>query len=174
MRQGYTILSLDIATNLGYAVAEDGVILESGTKNLYPPGASGYSKLWMQGHRLKNFREFLWEIASKGCDEIIIESIDMNPRWVHSATPLIELKAVFKDFVVEAGNIRVTQVKPKFLKNALTGLPNADKVQMCAACHAMGWQGGVIGTQRDNDEADACALIIVVLKARGVTVTFKN
>lgn len=147
----FTTLSLDLGSNLGFAVGRNGVIERSGevalaTKDTHP------------GHRWLRFQDWLYE--HKDVNEILYEDV-MFYGSAHTARVYCGLLAILQTFCL-VHRIRLRTIGPKAIKKQFTGNGNSDKMDMCEVAHNLGWKGGKVGTDRNHDEADAIALMWVI------------
>ncbi len=164
-------LSLDLGTKLGWALYQDGNVL-SGTKKLDPLDSG-------EGARLENFFLFLANAHSKyEIEEIYFEKVLMMFKGGFSSINILKknfyLEAVLKLFChthqILLKEIPVQTLKKKFLGSAKTE-KGKSKFLMCAKAHDLGWPGGVAGTDKDNDEADAWAILYLFLKEKGIDIS---
>lgn len=161
MSKPYTILSLDLGTNLGWCLVQGGQYRFSGTLNLPD------SKM-DPGLRFVKFQNWLQDF--RGVNEIYYEDVPrFESKW--SAMAYCGLLAILMVFRLTHG-IRVTCIKSNSVKKEFTGNGNADKQHMCKVAHKLGWPGGHPGTDIDHDEADAVATAWVILKRKGVEMRF--
>lgn len=157
-------LALDIATSLGWALAEDARIVKSGVVDF------SLSKHESEGKRLARFYNFLQEFVSNGVHEVFYERVyGFKGR---DTTLFNEFHGILKLIVDNTPGVRRFSVNPSSLKLQFAGSGKASKTQMCAVAHALGWQGGEEGTDRDHDECDAIAILVCILRERGYEATF--
>jgi Holliday junction resolvasome RuvABC endonuclease subunit len=152
----HTILSLDLGSTLGWAFSVDGVVERSGSITLAHKDAH-------PGSKLERFLEFLHE--HKDVDEILYEFVPrfVSAGWAVTYGSLLGQVMLF----CKVHGIRYGTLKPSEIKKVFTGKGNADKKAVCAICHKMGWKRGKPGSDIDNDEADAIALLCSTLMRRG-------
>jgi Holliday junction resolvasome RuvABC endonuclease subunit len=138
------ILAIDQATKTGYAVVENGKILESGVWKLADSKRSGESR----GMRYIRFEKCLEDVQAKhGFDLVVHEQTLLRGG---AATEIANgLKALVLKFAARHG-IEVTCVHTSELKRFATGRGNADKAEMIDACIV---RSMVI--PEDDNEADA-------------------
>ena len=163
VRKSHKVLSLDLGTNVGWAVGTDAVIQYSGTKSFYQKDSH-------PGLRFIRFSN--WLLKFKGVDEIFYEVIPFT-KFAKAHEVYAGMLAVLQMFAL-GNEIRMTGVKPTTVKKEFVGNGRASKTEVCNAAIKLGWWGGKLDTEKDNDEADACAVFYTVLKKRGVDVTFSN
>lgn len=155
----HTTLSLDLGSTIGWAICRDAKIMHSGTHSFSAKDSH-------PGHRFLHFQNWLHDFA--GVNEIIYEDV---PRFESAGAAKVYcgFLAVLQIFCLVNG-VRITGIKASSVKKEFTGKGNAKKIQMCAQCHALGWQNGLEGTELDHDEADAIATLVVVMARREVQV----
>lgn len=165
MSKPHIILSLDLASNFGWARVKAGVVVESGVVEL-PKGPDVHP-----GRRFLAFHNWLAKHhRTHGIKEIFYEDV---PRYEskHSARVYCGLLSALQMFTL-VNSISLTNIKSNSVKKEFTGNGNADKKLMCAVCHKLGWKNGHPGTDIDHDEADAIACAWVVLMRRRVEPCF--
>ena len=158
-------LGLDLGKKLGYAACQDGKIMVSGTlllsKNPNDP----------VGKRYATFEAFLSKVAL-GVDGIYYEVVNSHGQWNTSLETYHGLLAILQKFQYFS-HVPITGIHLIHLKKAFTGNAKAKKHDMCAKAHELGWIGGRLGTDKDDDEADACAALIVGMReTKDTIVTF--
>lgn len=159
-------LALDMGNATGWALAADNCIVGSGVMDFrFNPNNE------RPGHRLIKFHNFLQEFA--GVHEILYESVIGGTQFGNDVKMFLKLLGVLEMFCAGA-NIQSHGIHPSTLKKRFTGNGHAEKEEMCAVAHSLGWTGGEVGTKRDNDECDAIAIIFCILKERGYDVYFKT
>lgn len=162
--EDYTILNLDLATSVGWCLVKNGIIVQSGVFDLRTKGSTH------PGHRyLKFSSEFLSRF--RGVNEIAYESI---PFSSHAQAHRVHcgLASHLEVFCL-MNRIRLIGINTNTVKKLFTGDGHAEKADICAAAHRMGWKHGEPGTTLDHDEADAVACAVVNLARRGIAVRFK-
>lgn len=157
-------LGLDLGKNLGYAACQDGKILVSGIFELSKNPKDHIGK------RYAMFEQFLSKVAL-GCDGIFYEVVNSHGAWNTSLETYHGLLATLQKFEYFS-NIPTTGLHLIHLKKEFSGNARAQKAEMCAKAHSLGWTGGKLGTDRDHDEVDACAALIVGLRKQNIEVTF--
>lgn len=165
MSEHHTVLSLDLGTSLGYAVCQDGVIVESGIKDF-----KKYDR------PLVLLYQFLVTIYNKyRFNELFFEMVPImgHGKFMEQARKYGKFLGVLELFA-GMNYIPVSHMAPMTLKKEFGGTGKATKADMCAVCHDMGWQGGRVNTEMDNDEADAIGLIVAFYRRRGLEVTFPS
>lgn len=159
-----TVLSLDLGTNLGWCFSEDGKVVASGVYVL---------KNNSLGERWTDFHNWLSDFV--GVTEIVYEEVPISgvgkikdkdgkkvPRGMAQARVYFGLMAMLEIFVrTSSPKPHITPYHLGTLKKVFTGHGNATKADMCKKCHQLGWKGGRVGTDNQNDEADAIALQFV-------------
>lgn len=167
-------LGLDIASTLGYAIACNGVIEDSGIVNL------GQSKDLL-GTRERRFFNFLSKVGG-GCREVFYERVQVHGKWNQSASVFYNLEGILNLFfgshnVLYKGYHQST-LKSRFISrdilNQYQGNQNAAKFAVCHQCHELGWPRGERNTALYHDEADACMALFVGLREQGIEPTFGN
>jgi Holliday junction resolvasome RuvABC endonuclease subunit len=160
----YTVLSLDLGTNTGWALVQDGVITESGILSLPKPDKHH------PGHRFITFSN--WLRKYKTVNEIFHENV---PRFESAKAAMVYcgLLAILQMFCLTQG-IRMTSIMSKSVKKEFSGNGNSDKKMMCDVAHRIGWQGGHPSTDIGHDECDAIATAWVIMKRREVVIKFKH
>jgi Holliday junction resolvasome RuvABC endonuclease subunit len=161
-------ISLDIGTHLGWAEALDGVIVRSGTILV-----KDTNDRW--GKAMVNLWDFLTRLVydsdrANYTLEFAYEIVNFH-KSVHSAHAYGRILGQIEKFT-EVGGWAFTSYNVGKIKQIFTGRGNAKKLDICQRCHELGWQGGKVGTDNDNDEADAVAILFVHLEARNETATF--
>lgn len=157
----FTTLSIDLGSTIGYCLAKNGVIIESGEVTLS-------AKESHPGHRWLRFQKWLYQY--KDVNEILFEDV---PRFMSNGAARVYcgLLAVLQIFSLGCG-IRMASLKPSQIKKDFTGSGSSDKLEMCDVAMRLGWKNGVPGTQNCNNECDAIALFWVVSTRRGVQPSF--
>lgn len=169
----HTILSLDLGSTLGWAMAEVGVLVASGEVDL------------TVDRDLRKIRYCNFLIEMRGVDEIIYEKVMSHDMTIWVTNKKTGLKTKKRVFSVIAAHLygwfegelerfcKGWRIPLKGLHNAtvkkeFTGNGKASKKDICAECHRRGWQGGAWGKDSNNNEADAIAMLYVELAKRGV------
>lgn len=164
-------IALDIGTNMGYAEALNNVIVRSGTirvKDGNERWGQAMVKLWDFLNQLVYKNDYHQNYTLEFC----CETVDFH-RSVDSAHAYARILGQVEKFT-ELGKWAFRGYQVKQIKKLFTGNGNAKKTDMCHRCHLLGWKGGALGTDNDNDEADAIAILYVHLAARGETATFSK
>lgn len=153
-------LGLDLGRCTGYALAEGDRIIRAGVRDF------SVKKSQHPGHRLIMLYNFLSSLGR--IDEIYYEKIMFaGPKAYTGDGHEFYHQLLGVVYMVAAGfGIPTIGIWPGTLKKAFTGHGNAEKEDMCARAHELGWQGGERGTAQENDAADAIALIYTQLKER--------
>jgi len=161
MGKAYTILALDLGTNMGWCLGEDSVIVASavevfGAKDAHP------------GHRFLKFQN--WLLQFNGVNEIYYEDV---PRYVskNNARVYCGFLAVLQIYSLATGT-RLTCMKANSVKKEFTGNGRAEKADMCEAALKLGWANGEYGGSLNHDEADAIGIFYAIEKRRGNEVRF--
>lgn len=162
MSADFTILSLDLGSNFGWAIGKNGVITASGEVPLTRSQDSHPGMRWMR------FQEFLYK--HRDVNEIIFENVKGSRSHVASMV-YGKLKGDVETFVL-ANGIRLSCLTPGEIKSDFTGNGNAKKEIMCEVAMNLGWKHGMRGTRDFNDECDAIALMWVIYSRRGITPRF--
>lgn len=160
------VLALDLGTILGWAFARNGVIEASGSVNLYD--SSGEPN----GRRYTRF--YNWLNKWRNVDAFFYEKVQMQMAQ-KSQSSILTYGGYFGvlEMVSANGRIPMQGMPISTLKKAVAGHGHAKKHQMCEALHQMGWTGGKVGTDMDNDEADACSLILAIFdQTYGISAKF--
>lgn len=161
------ILALDQATACGYAVVEDGIVVESGTWHLADKKRTGESRgmryVRLEKHLHDLNRGFALGLGDEKLDTKIELGLADNTKHsfdliVHEQTLLrggaaTELangfKAIILKFATEIG-VDVTCVHTTELKKFATGHGKAEKSEMIQACFDL-----AMVRPADDNEADA-------------------
>ncbi len=157
-------LGLDLGRFCGYALAEGDRIIRAGVRDF------SVKKSQHPGHRLIMLYNFLSSLGR--IDEIYYEKIMFtgarkgggawgsdHGEFYHQLLGVV--------YMVAAGfGVPTIGIWPGTLKKSFTGSGVAEKEDMCARAHELGWRGGAIGTAEEHDAADAIALIYTQLKER--------
>ena len=158
-------LTLDIATHVGFAMVEDGIIAESGSVEL-----ASEAELALQRKngrertldlRFTRFRQFVKDKTSQGVTRIIFEDVAFSTSTMQS-----QLWGSFRAAVwatAQESSVEVFCVHTGTLKNFATGDGSADKMAMGQALAQADpanciLQGTVVlfqGHPADDDEVDA-------------------
>lgn len=140
------ILAIDQATTCGYAVVDNGVIVESGIWNLADKKRSGESR----GMRYIRLEKFLHDVFAKHGSELgLIVHEQTLLRGGNASEIANGLKAIILKFASELG-VEVSCVHTKELKKFASGHGTADKKEMIEACRTLTGIDPV-----DDNEADA-------------------
>lgn len=161
----HTILSLDIGTSCGWAFAKDGVIKAWGVEKFSVSRDESNGS----GRRLIRFHNWLQDFC--GVSEVFYERAGSNFRNAGANEAHYEMRGIVRMFCY-GSSIPLLDMHNATLKKEFTGSGRAEKAEMCAIAHRLGWTGGEVGTDLDNDAADACALIYCILRNRGIEATF--
>lgn len=158
------ILALDLSKSLGYALLEGDKIVKTGSYLL------SYKTDVHPGAKFIRLVEFLNQYSD--VDEILYEFV---PRFV-SAQWAVNYGGYLGQLMMfcNVNGIRFGSLKPTQIKQVFTGKGNADKKAICAVCHKIGWRNGKPGTDIDNDEADAIALLVATMMNRGREISFSD
>lgn len=166
-----SILSLDLGKTTGWALIQDGVIVESGERN------HSLREGEKEGKNLLRFLDFLNDQYSKhSLTDLFFEEINFIANRAH-AYSFIPYEYVARMFAIMA-NVEISTLTPEQWKKTLTGKSRGEagkeKFRMCAKLHSLGWKGGVRGTDKANNECDAVGLAIAILRIRGSDPVFKT
>jgi len=146
------ILALDTGNDMGWAFYSKGKVIASGTKELAPNGENEKT-----GARWKRMRKFLKKF--KGIDLIVFEDV-MGIQMRNHMQSHFGYMSLLEEWAYE-NKVDMTGYKQMTLKKKFTNNGWADKAEICAAAHKLGWEGGKPGTEDDDDEADALALLYI-------------
>ncbi|HEV7266512.1 MAG TPA: hypothetical protein VGN83_16555 [Falsiroseomonas sp.] len=151
----HAVLALDLGTTTGWALRSRDGGITSGTMSFKPSRFEG------GGMRFLRFRGWLAEIAalSGGITRIAFEEVRR-----HVSTDSSHVYAGFLATLTawcEQADVAYEGVPVGTIKRFATGRGNADKEAMIAAMRARGF------APADDNEADALALLLWVIDARG-------
>ena len=153
------ILSLDIATNTGFAIYENGIITKYG--------------LWKLDKQCRyNRRNGLSEYIKQIIDQykitvIIAEDIFFNPKKPKAYSALKELQKVLK-VVCQQTDIPLELITPIDAKRSTTGNSVAFKEQVVSVINSYGYD---LGTVKVDDIADAISIMLTYLKRYYLPIT---
>lgn len=153
----YSALGLDLGSTLGFAFYRGGRII-SGERPLSAGGDV------LPGEVFCNFQA--WLEKYRGVDLLVFEDV----RGIQSYNfqkLYYGLRGIVEMFH-RTHRIPLVGVNPQTLKRRFAGHGHASKHDMCATAHAMGWAGGFHGTDDNNNEADAIAVLVNELRERGI------
>lgn len=163
MRKG--ILGLDLGTKMGWAYAEGSTILQSGQKDF--GNTKGYD-----GFKYRRFRNWLidWggHLEAIVYEKVMAHTGPINPKTgqrsfnVLAAHNYGAFEGYLQEFIAD-WNIPLIGIHVGTLKKDFVGNGRATKFDVCRECHKRGWEGGQIGTAKNDNEADARALLHVHL-----------
>lgn len=159
----YTILALDLGSDMGWAFIKNGIICQSGVVRMV-------KKDLHAGHRFMKFQNWLNNFI--GVNEIFYEDV-MRFESGASAKSYCGYLAILQLFCL-VHRIRLVGIKPTSVKMEFAGKGNANKADMCNVAHRLGWKGGHLHTDLAHDECDAIACGWVLLKRRGIEPEFKT
>ncbi len=165
----YSALSLDLGATTGWAYIQDGYIRYSGELD------HSLGKYQRKGQNLNKFMSFLENFES--VDEIFYEDVNFIRHRGHAAS-FFAFEAVLMMFVSKF-NIKQYSLTPEEWKKILTGQSRSsekgmEKFRICSKLHSLGWRNGKRGTDKNNNEADACGLAFAVHKLRGWELQFQK
>lgn len=146
------MLSLDLGTHCGWAVAKRDGAMEYGTESFHR--LSGGAK-WAE------FRAWLSStIRSRGIDVVYFEDVKAHgPGQVLAAHAYGGFLAMAQ-MVCHQHNVRMVGVGVSTVKKAFTGKGNANKEAMIATAQAKGFRVG----KAEHDTADALAILFFAVK----------
>lgn len=144
------ILGLDQATTTGFAIAESGGIVESGTWELADRRRTGESR----GMRYVRFRQELMEVFDRHPDIRLIVHEQTLLRGGAATEIANGLKALILETAVRKG-VEASCVHTTELKKWATGSGRADKPAMVEACRRRSGRD-----PRDDNEADAILIAL--------------
>lgn len=151
----FVTLALDLGSTFGWSLGKNGEIVGSGELTLVP-GASNLHP----GHRWLKFQEWLFQF--KDVNEILYEDVMFFGQNGHKAARVYcGLLAVVQTFCLVHG-IRMRCLSPSTVKAEFAGDGRADKIRMCDVALNLGWKNGKRGTDINNNECDAIALMWVI------------
>jgi Holliday junction resolvasome RuvABC endonuclease subunit len=157
------ILALDQATACGYAVVEDGIVVESGTWQLSDKKRTGESRGMRYVRLEKRLHDLNLEFAdnTKHSFDLIVHEQTLLRGG--AATELANgFKAIILKFATEIG-VDVTCVHTTELKKFATGHGKAEKSEMIQACFDL-----AMVRPADDNEADAILIGLWAWKNFGV------
>ena len=157
----FTTLAIDLGSTLGYCLAKNGVIVDSGEVTLS-------AKDTHPAHRLLRFQNWLFKY--KDVNEILFEDVSFITS-VMQIKLYAKLLGVLEIFALAQG-IRMASLTPSQIKKDFTGMGNAKKDVVCEVARNLGWKNGVEGKLVNNNEADAIALFWCISTRRGVQPSF--
>lgn len=168
-------LSLDLGTRTGYALVEGNKLVKSGVRD-FSVKASEHT-----GRRGIKFYNFLLSIGQ--VDEIYYEEIQFGGGFKNDSGKWVGVTNDGREFyhgllmlvnMYAAGfGIFTFGVHPSTLKKQFAGHGHADKEQMVARAHELGWKGGQPGTALYHDEVDAIAILETQLRINyGINIQF--
>ena len=155
-------LALDIGTATGWALAADHRIIASGTM-LFQKKPKDHP-----GKRLNEFWNWLaekWSPLSGDCtgvQEVFYEEVIGFSG--HTDSNLFQRFYGQLERWAYLANVPLSGIHPVTLKHRFTGSGRAKKIDVCRTALNLGWPNGEVGTDRFHDEADAVALLVVVLQ----------
>lgn len=158
-------VGLDLGTRTGWAVAQGASIIKSGVCDF------SLKRNQHIGNRFIWFSNFMSDLSKNygPITEIYYEKIMFGGpggRISGDGHELYHGLLAVMNMHAAALGIFTIGVWPGTLKKSFTGSGVAEKKDMCAAAHALGWLGGAIGTAENHDECDALALLFTQLKER--------
>ena len=162
MAKAYTILSLDLGSNVGWCFIKAGLITQSGVLDLR-------CKESHPGYRFLKFQNMISPF--RHVSEIFYEDV---PRFESAGAARVYcgLLSILQVFCL-MNKIRLTNIKAGSVKKEFAGHGHAKKPDMCRTAHRLGWRHGHPETDIDHDEADAIAAAWVLMQRRGVKLEFQ-
>lgn len=168
-------LSLDIGTRTGYAVVEGNQLIKSGVRDFSVKSSEHIGK---RGIKFYNFLLSLGAV-----DEIYYEEIQFgggfknkDGKFVGATNDGRELYhglLMLVNMYAAGFGIPSFGIHPSTLKKQFAGHGHADKEQMVARAHELGWKGGQPGTAFFHDEVDAIAILETQLRIQyGINLQF--
>lgn len=162
---GRRVLFLDLGTTTGYAMADDGIIMFSGSIRL-PKDNSRYER----------FYNFL--VENRGFNEIVTEAIIPNPKMPLSILPLAKFEGLVEMFCEQNRIPHTNDMSPISIRKTFLGRGHRGKLEKwdpkletCNKLKKLGWSKGEYNTTRDHDEADALALACAYYMGRSMEYT---
>ena len=117
-----------------------------------------------EGRRFLNFYNWLaTKLTDYDIDEVVYERVTGWQKSTSASALYYGFEAQLK---VVTQNLRLIPIQTGQLKREFTGHGAAKKEAMCARAIELGWEGGCLGTDLNNDEADAIALLFVHMNRR--------
>lgn len=166
-------LALDIGTYTGWALAEGSKIIKSGVRDF------SVKKSQHIGNRGIMFFNFLNSLGR--VDEIYYEKIQFTGArkgggaWSGDNGELYKGLLMLVNMYAAGYGVPTIGEWPGTIKKAFTGSGVAEKEDMCAEAHRLGWKGGKLGTREGHDEVDAIALLVTQLRCRyNITARFQK
>jgi len=150
------VLALDLGSSLGWALSQGSKIINSGIYDLKAEAKRSFGSDHRAAKKLA-FQEFLNKFVM--VHEVVFEDIRGLDRYGDTFF-LYNLIGDLEMFCFGSKK-PMGKIHSMTLKKGFTGSGKASKEDMCEQAHSMGWKGGKHGTARDNDEADAIALLVV-------------
>lgn len=166
-------IGLDLGSTLGWAVAIDNAIVDSGSITVHKDSKEAW------GQSLSRLWYFLTELVYESpykeeypVVEIVFESVQFS-KFALSTLVYGRLLGILQLFA-HTGGIPTYTYTPSEIKKYFTGMGNSKKDEMCARAHELGWKGGKYGTALYSDEADAIGVIFTHMARRGTTAYISN
>jgi hypothetical protein len=151
------ILAIDIGTTTGWARSSRAGIVASGSESFAPRRMEAAGQRWLK------FRAFLNEQRNAGGE---IHAVYYEDVKQHAGTLAAHVYGGFLaclEMWCAANNVRLEPVGVGVVKKHWTGKGNADKAAMCETARARGFR------PKDNNEADALAILSLAQHLEGVT-----
>lgn len=161
----HTVLSLDLGSNLGWSLIIDNVVYKSGM-GLFRKDAS--MKLDHDGAKFLKFQE--WLEGFNGVDEVFFEDVKFINGF-HAQRTYNGFLGILMAFLCKY-KLKASKVAPNTWKKTLCGNGHADKFEVCKVLHGMGWKGGAVGTNLNNDEADSIGVAYHIFYQRDLKLRF--
>jgi len=163
-KQPRDVLSLDLGTSTGWAFAREGVIMKSGILDMSKSNE-------LRGQKYIRFHN--WLSGFSGVDAVYFEDVKHHQaqKSIMAIRNYCGFLAVLEMFAYGA-KIPLIGMAIGTIKMIVGGHGHCSKEDVCRALHQLGWQNGEPGTMIDNDEADACAIILATFSKMGYSGRF--
>lgn len=153
---GATVLSLDIATNTGYAIYRNGKIIDYGLWAFKP-----------NGKRFKQFRDkLLITIRDYHITQIVAEGIYKSPNRRNAYPVLSKFHEKLK-YASSVTRVPCKDISPIDAKKSTTGNPVAKKEEIIRVVQSYGY---VLSGKKVDDMADAISIMLTYLKLNGMDI----
>lgn len=162
----FTTLSLDLGATTGWAYFEDGVLRNSGELKLTFKDAHPGLKF----HRLEKFLIRIGKV-----DMMVFEEVPFISNMPGKSNPDAAMNYGGYRSIIErhcyALEIPIIYNNVSHWKKVFTGSGRADKFQVCAKCHSLGWVHGRKGSDVHDNEADAIGSGFAALIEAGMQIS---
>ena len=159
-------LGIDLGNHTGWAVSEGLKITSSGVRDF------SIKSHETNGNRGIKFYNFLLSLGH--FDKIFYEKVQFTNNFRSGdGGELYKGLLMLVNMYGASFGVEPIGIHPGTLKKAFTGNGRAEKEEMCAIAHSLGWKGGARGTKLMNDEADAIALLVTQVREKyGIKLIF--